>query len=272
MLRRAIELGINWIDTAAGYGQGKSETNLGRALQQIAVSQAIHVATKVRLQPDQLGNIADAVRRSVDESLHQLRISSIELIQLHNGLTAKRGDEPFSLTPADAIGPVFSAFDKLRAQGLVRHLGLTATGQPAAMREVVQSGGCDTIQVPYNLLNPSAGRIVDASFVETDYGNVFDDAAARNMGVFAIRVFAGGALLGNAPSAHTLTTPFFPLDLYERDQQRAQELGLSRAAVKEAALRFVVDDRRVHSGIVGFGDLDEVEEAIRIVGGIKAGA
>ncbi len=185
----------------------------------------------------------------------------------------QRDDEPFSLTPADALGPVLSAFEKLRVQGLIRHIGLTATGQPAAMREVIRSGQFDTIQVPYNLLNPSAGRLVDSSFVETDYGNVMDDAAAMSMGVFAIRVFAGGALLGNEPSAHTLKTPFFPLDLYKRDQHRAHQLGLSPAAVKEAALRFVLDDRRVQCAIVGLGNVDEVEEAIRSVGGLpKAGA
>src|SRR5438876_6693253 len=62
-VRKAIELGINWIDTAPGYGQGASETNIGRALADLGATELLHVATKVRLTPDQLTNIRDAVRR-----------------------------------------------------------------------------------------------------------------------------------------------------------------------------------------------------------------
>src|SRR5262245_23576891 len=68
-LRRAVELGINWIDTAPGYGSGKSESNIGRALLEVNDREKLHLATKVRLQPDQLANIPDAVRRSIDASL-----------------------------------------------------------------------------------------------------------------------------------------------------------------------------------------------------------
>jgi len=82
------------------------------------------------------------------------------------------------------------------------------------------------------------------------------------MGIFAIRVFAGGALLGHEPSAHTYKTPFFPLDLYQRDRQRAAEVARG-GSLKEAALRFVLDDIRVHSAIIGFGSPEHVEELIR---------
>src|SRR4029079_2128414 len=102
--------------------------------------------------------------------------------------------------------------------GLVRFVGLTGTGQPDAMREVVRSGEFDTLQVPYHLLNPSAGRDVPTDFGEMHYGNIIADCAEQRMGAFAIRVFAGGALVDRPPSAHTLKTPFFPLPLYERDR------------------------------------------------------
>jgi aryl-alcohol dehydrogenase-like predicted oxidoreductase len=83
------------------------------------------------------------------------------------------------------------------------------------------------------------------------------------MGVFAIRVFAGGALLGNPPSAHTLKTPFFPLDLYERDRRRAAQLRDilgSRANLNAVALQFVLGHPAVTSTIIGFrapGQLDD---------------
>src|SRR5919206_3512542 len=53
-VRRAVELGVNWFDTAPGYGQSRSEANLGRALRQLGAAGAVHVATKVRLAPEQL--------------------------------------------------------------------------------------------------------------------------------------------------------------------------------------------------------------------------
>jgi aryl-alcohol dehydrogenase-like predicted oxidoreductase len=269
VLRRAVELGINWIDTAAAYGQGSSEANLGRALRQCRGSEAVHVATKVRLTPEQLSSAEDAVRRSVEGSLDRLGLPSVALLQLHNGITRRRGDEPSALSPGDILGPggVLEAFQRLRDQGLVRHLGLTGTGQPGAMRQVVRSGGFDTIQVPYNLLNPSAGRNVPASFEETNYGNIIADCADGNMGVLAIRVFAAGALLGQPASAHTLKTPFFPLALYERDRERAAELSNLLDAgrtMKEAALRFVLEHPHIHSAIIGFGSPDHVEDAVAI--------
>lgn len=273
VLRRAVELGINWIDTAPGYGQGLSETNLGRALNAIGGSENVHIATKVRVLAEQFLNPADAVRRSVEESLQRLGRSSVTLLQLHNGITQNRGDEPFSLSPADILAPggVLDAMRRIRDEGLIRHVGLTGTGHPTAMREVVRSGEFDTIQVPFNLLNPSAAQEVPESWGEANYGNIIADCAAMNMGVFAIRVYAGGALLGQAPSAHTVKTPFFPLALYERDQRQAAELarhlGEGRS-LKEAALRFVLEQASIHSAIIGFGAPEHVGEAVAIVGGV----
>jgi aryl-alcohol dehydrogenase-like predicted oxidoreductase len=266
VVRRALDAGINWFDTAPGYGRGASETNLGRALRALGRSASVHIATKVRLAADQLGSIGEAVRRSVEESLSRLGVSSVALLQLHNGITARRGDEPTSIMPADVLGRggVLEAFAGLRADGLVRHVGLTGTGQPAALREVVRSGAFDAVQVPYHLLNPSAGRALPAGFPETDFGNIIADCAAERMGVLAIRVYAAGALLGQAPSAHTHRTPFFPLALYERDRRRARRAAAlvgGEAALKEAALRFVLSHPSIHAAIVGFGSPDHVDEA-----------
>jgi aryl-alcohol dehydrogenase-like predicted oxidoreductase len=265
-LRRAIERGINWIDTAPGYGQGRSEENLGWVLREFDTDDDLYVATKVRLGPDDLGDIRGAVRRSVEASLARLRVPMVTLLQLHNGLTARRGDEPFSISPADVLGPggVLEAFREFQADGIVRFVGLTGTGDPGAMYAVVRAGEFDTIQVPYHLLNRSAGYDVPADFDETNYRNIIADSSVMEMGVFAIRVFAGGALLDQPPSAHTLKTPFFPLPLYERDRQRARELA-GGGSLKEAALQFVLDDGRVSSAIIGFGSPEQVDEVCDLV-------
>jgi L-galactose dehydrogenase/L-glyceraldehyde 3-phosphate reductase len=266
VVARAIEVGIIWFDTAAGYGQGKSEAALGATLRQLGASDRVHIATKVRLGDEQLADIPAGIRASVDASLARLGVSRVTLLQLHNSMTAKRGDEQTSLTPADVLGPVVDTFDRLRREGLVGHVGLTGIGQPGAMREVIRSGRFETLQIPYNLLNPSAGRAMPESFGETNYGNVIADCGATGMGVFAIRVLAGGALAGNPPSAHTLKTPFFPLDLYERDRRRAARIDESLPAgtdVREAAIRFPLGHRSISSAIIGFSDVQQVDEAAR---------
>jgi aryl-alcohol dehydrogenase-like predicted oxidoreductase len=218
--------------------------------------------------PADLESIERAVRTSVAASLNRLRMPHVTLLQLHNSITARRGDEPTSVTPDDVLGPggVLDAFEKLRQEGVVRHLGLTAIGQGPAMAEVVRSGRFATIQVPYGLLNPSAGQTMPAEFSEANYGNIIAECTKQAMGVLAIRVFAGGALLGQAPSRHTYQTKFFPLDLYQRDVRRAKELELRLAGqmtLKEAAVRFALSHPSVASAIIGFSTPEQVDEAVR---------
>src|SRR5690349_12207909 len=86
VVARAIELGVNWLDTAAGCGQGKSGAALGRGLRGLRAGNRVHVATKVRLADNLLGDIAGAMRKSVDESLSRLSLDRITLLQLHNSL------------------------------------------------------------------------------------------------------------------------------------------------------------------------------------------
>ena len=154
----ALDAGVNWFDTAAGYGAGASETNLGRVLAELKADR-VHVATKVRIPEKLRGPIEYFVRSSVMDSLQRLQLPSITLLQLHNGLTLQHSTEPASLTPSLALGEVLTAFQQLQRDGLVQHLGLTGTGEPAALREVIRSGEFATVQIPYNLLNPSAGQV-----------------------------------------------------------------------------------------------------------------
>ena len=255
-VKRALDAGIDWFDTAAGYGNGSSEANLGRVLKELGATPRI--ATKVRILDDGFDRIKECVRESVHASLVRLGVESVELLQLHNGITRSRGDEPASVSPADASAAL-AVFKKLQSEGIVRHIGLTGTGRPEALREVVRTGGFDTLQVPYNILNPSAGG-GPVPPGETDYGNIIADCAKQNMGVFAIRVLAGGALLGQPPSAHTLKTSYFPLALYERDSHRAKEMGGSAGA----AVRFVLDHPQITSAIVGYGTPNQVDTSLSL--------
>ena len=264
VVARAIERGVNWFDTAATYCEGQSEQSLGQILENLGCADRVHVATKARVMPDQLRDIGWHVIDSVTQSLARLRCNRLTLLQLHNSITAQRGDMPTSLSPQDVLGPggVLEAFERLKSQGVVSHIGLTGIGQPRALREVIRSGAFATIQIPYHLLNPSAGQTMPTGFAETDFGNVIADCKQQNMGVLAIRVFAAGALLGNKPSAHTLKTPFFPLDLYNRDlaaAKRIQDALQGRMSAHELAIRFALSHPDISAAIVGFGQPAHVD-------------
>lgn len=267
-IHRAVELGVNWFDTAATYGDGRSEENLGRMLAELGVQSRVRVATKVRILPERLDDVAAAARESLLASLRRLRLARVTLLQIHNSITARAGAQPTSITPAHvlAAGGLLEEMERLRAEGLVEHLGLTGLGEPAALAEVIDSGAFAAMQIPYNLLNPSAGRAMPEAFDQTDYGNLIDVCQRRKMGVFAIRVLAGGALAGRPPSPHTFKTPFFPVDLYRQDVARAAALArllppaMSR---EEAAVRFALSHPAIASAIIGFATPEEVDEAAR---------
>jgi aryl-alcohol dehydrogenase-like predicted oxidoreductase len=267
VVQRAIDAGINWFDTAPTYADGRSELALGNSLTELAAHDRVHLATKVRLTNDALDDIPGFVLRSMESSLARMRCARVTLLQLHNSITPHRGDEPTSVTPDDVIGPrgVLAGFELLRAAGVVKYFGLTGLGDPGSLQTVMETNQFDTVQTPFNLLNPSAGQAVGASFTETNYGNQFEHCTRHEMGVFAIRVFAGGALLQREPSAHTKITKFFPLDLYQRDLVRAQELEQTRPAERALsgdAIRFALAHPAVTSALIGFANRKEVDEAV----------
>ena len=106
-------------------------------------------------------------------------------------------------------GGVLKEFIRLKSEKLVSHIGLTGFGHNDALAQVVDSGAFETVQAPYNILNPSAGRHGVLQPEDKDYGNIIGRCASHGMGVFAIRVFAGGAVAGRPPSAHTLRLASF---------------------------------------------------------------
>lgn len=265
----AVKQGINWFDTAATYGNGQSELSLGAALSEIAVDHPLHVATKVRVNLTHESDLRPLVVASVEQSLVRLRRSRVTLLQIHNSITRNRNDQPTSITPEDVLGPrgILAGLQDVRDAGWVDHFGLTGIGDAQALRTVMESQQFATIQAPFHLLNPSALRDTPASLCDPDFGCFLRTAHEQNMGIFAIRVFAAGALLGAAPSAHTLTTPFFPLDLYRRDEERARRLANCLnldVNLRDVALRYVLAQPEITSAIIGFGELKHVLDAVRV--------
>src|SRR5438132_7851157 len=121
---RALDLGINYFDTAQMYGNGESERNLGRVLK--ALKPDCYVGTKVRLPPTERGQIGQAIAASLEASLQRLQRDSIDLFQFHNAIVGRTRGPDFG---ADAVlDEVVPAFERLRDQGKFRFFGITAVG------------------------------------------------------------------------------------------------------------------------------------------------
>ena len=263
---RAIELGINYFDTASSYGDGQSETNLGRVLKELAAD--VYVGTKFRVTTHEPGHIKGNVIASVEDSLARLQREQVDLIQMHNHVAAVA--QGGSVSPEEALGEVVDALRELRDQGKVRFWGMTAVGETAALRQVIDSGALNTIQSVYNLVNPSAGTTVPAGFDMPDYGNQIGRASGNGMGVLVIRVLAAGALSGEAtrhPVAVPTVAPIGSGRDYGQDQARAdgfrflQQEGYVGSLV-EASLRFALTNAGVSSVLVGYSSLEHLEQAV----------
>lgn len=244
----ALDRGIDYFDTAPVYGNSASERHLGETLRALDVTPFI--ATKVALELADLDDIPAAVTRSVEASIARLGVSRLPLVHLHNRVGLARAAKAdigtgAMLTVDDVLGAngVVAALERLRARGLVRHMGCCAYGGEAtAIVRLVDSGAFDTVLVHYSIANPSAWQPARAGL--RDYGRVGARAAAAGMGVIALRVLDGGALLGGK------TTP--PLEAL------AQETHQSLPAL---ALRFVLSNTQVSTALVGFSDIAQIEAA-----------
>ena len=271
-VRRALDLGINYFDTAFAYGLGKSEENLGRILNELG-AEAV-VSTKIRLEAEALSDIKGATIRAVEAGLRRLNRERVDVIQLHTRVMLERGaGKRFSLTPSDVLGPhgVVEGFKVIRDRGKVSHFGFSGLGDPKALYELVDSGEFHAFQVYYNLLNPSAGHAVPQVFSALDYGLIIDRAAAKRMGVFVIRVLAAGALTSN-PNAGGGSSPEplspgsdYPLDVQRGEKVKAA-LGLDGKGLTQAAIRFALMKPEVSTVLVGFSNTAHIEEAVACSG------
>jgi aryl-alcohol dehydrogenase-like predicted oxidoreductase len=269
-IARALEAGVNYFDTAVQYGNGESEKNLGRVLQNLRPAN-IAVGTKVRLPAVDFGRIADAVAKSLDSSLMRLSRDHVDIFHVHNAITEAGGGEALSVR--QVLDDVVPAFERLRAQGKTRFLGLTCVGETAALHQAIDSGAFDSAQVVYNMLNPSAATSLPANYPAQDYGRLFERTRAARTGVIAIRVLAGGALSGS-PARHPVASPP-PAPIgsamsYDADIARARRLsplveeGFA-ASLTEAATRFALSQNDIGTILVGMATRQQFEDALAAV-------
>jgi L-galactose dehydrogenase/L-glyceraldehyde 3-phosphate reductase len=270
VIARAIAAGVNYFDTAVQYGDGESEKNLGRVLRKLKPANVV-VGTKVRIPPDAFGGMADAIATSLEGSLARLNLDRVDIFHLHNTITETGGGAALSVR--QVLGEVVPAFERLRQQGKIGFLGMTALGDTAALQQVIDARAFDSAQVVYNMLNPSAAEALPANYPAQDYGRLFDLTQAAGVGVVGIRVLAGGALSGSAarhPIAGPAPEPIGSALRYDADVERARRLiplveeGFA-ASLTEAATRFALSHPAMGTILVGMATRQQFEDALAAV-------
>lgn len=270
VVARAIAAGVNYFDTAVLYGDGASETNLGRVLRKLKPADAI-VGTKVRIPPEKFGRIAEAITSSLEGSLSRLQLDKVDVFHLHNPITEAGGGS--ALSADQVLDAVVPAFERLRQQGKIRFLGISAVGDTAALHRVIDAGAFDSAQIVYNMLNPSAGEALPENYPAQDYRRLFDRTRAAGVGVVGIRVLAGGALSGSAerhPIASPAPEPIGSAMNYDADLDRARRLmplvneGFA-GSLTEAATRFALSHPAMGTILVGMATPQQFEDALAAV-------
>jgi aryl-alcohol dehydrogenase-like predicted oxidoreductase len=253
-LRRAIELGVNFLDTALGYGEGHSERLVGEVVR--SSSETVYVATKVPPKngqwPAPSGIQADVafpgdyVVACTEESLRNLGLETIDVQQLHVWSDEWVGQ-----------GDWLEAVEKLKADGKIRFFGVSINDhQPANAVRLIETGVVDSVQVIYNI------------FDQTPEAELFPAVQAADVGVIVRVAFDEGALTGKI----TPETEFPPGDfrngyfgggrkqeVWDRVQAIIRDLGIPIERMPEIALRFVLSHPAVSTVIAGMRSLRNVE-------------
>jgi aryl-alcohol dehydrogenase-like predicted oxidoreductase len=266
---RAVELGINYLDTAPSYGSGQSERNTGAVLR--ALRPDVIVGSKCRLSAADLADVPGALTRSVETSLSLLGIPRLDLFHLHNPIARIRSERRLGL--GDVLDAVAPAARRLQEQGKIRFFGVTALGETGALHRAFASGAIDTAQICLNLLNPTAAYPVPSGFPAQDFDQLAVLGREQGVGTIGIRVLAGGALSGEIarhPIAIPAVDPIASGPDYATDAARSRlfeplvKEGFAKS-VLEAAFRFALSTDAMSTVLIGTSDLAQLEFAAAAV-------
>jgi aryl-alcohol dehydrogenase-like predicted oxidoreductase len=252
-LHRAVDLGMNFIDTADAYGRGHSEELLAQLLK--TRRKEVILATKGGNQftvRQGLRNFdPDYIASALEASLKRLQIDTIDLYQLHN--------------PSPEVmrrGEIFERLDRCKREGKIRFYGVslekTADGLVA-----IETGKPDTLQVVYNILHQDPEE------------HLFPLAQRENIGILARVPLERGVLSGRFKN----TAEFAQKD-WRRGAFSEEGLAQTHAAVDklgflvkgdvptlaQAALRFILSNPAVSTVIPGIRTVKQVEDNIAVSG------
>jgi aryl-alcohol dehydrogenase-like predicted oxidoreductase len=171
IIHRALDLGVNYIDTSAYYGTGLSERNIGRAT--ASRRDSVFLATKT------LRRDYDGAMQDLEQSLTNLQTDHIDLWQVHNVRTI------LDWQMVTRSGGALEAFRQAKSEGTVRFIGVSGHYDPAALARAITGDELDTVLMALN-----AADVHYKSFIT----NALPQAVERDMGIIAMKVPARGRL------------------------------------------------------------------------------
>ena len=236
LLHAALDRGITYFDTAAGYG--RSEELVGKAFSGIGSSRPV-IATKVKLRASASGpelegvELAEHVRSSVRESISTLKADSLDLAQVYV--------EKDTFLREEIHGPLLESIESLTAKGMVRFWGATSYGPEDARAVISRGEPLQTIQVAYSLLDRTLER------------HVLPDCRKKGLGVVLRSVFLQGVL-----SHRTESYPQSMEPLKQNARNAAALADQFGIGLSECALRFAAFGP-AQADITLFGTFSEAE-------------
>jgi aryl-alcohol dehydrogenase-like predicted oxidoreductase len=245
-LRHAIELGLNFIDTALAYGDGHSEQLVGEVVRQI--HHKIYIASKVppknQMWPAQPGVGIDQVfpydyvMASTERSLKNLGLETIDLQQLHVWNPEWTDRDEWK-----------RAFEDIKRSGKAQAVGVSINDhQPDSALALIKTGLVDTVQVIYNIFDQSPEK------------NLFPLAVERNIGVIARVPLDEGALTGTIDPYTQFAPTDFRAGYFKGDRKKQvaehvaaiqRDLHITNGTMPEVALRFCLTPAAVTTVIPG---------------------
>jgi aryl-alcohol dehydrogenase-like predicted oxidoreductase len=224
-IHRAIELGVNWIDTAAAYGFGRSERIVGRALE--GLTERPYVFTKNSLLDDGTGHVRhslkrDSILREAEASLQRLGADAIDLYQIHWPV------------PDEDIEEGWAAMASLKEQGLVRHIGVS-NFDAGQLHRIQSIAPVESLQPPYSLIDRG---------IEDE---ILPFAQREGIGVIVYSPMGSGLLTG-AITAERIAG--MPADDWRKHDERFTEPQLSRHLALAGRLQAVADRHGTTAGAV----------------------
>ena len=224
-IHHALARGINWIDTAAVYGLGRSEAVVGRALE--GLDERPYVFTKASLLDGGNGKVVHSLKRDsiLDEaevSLERLGIDAIDLYQIHWP------------DPAADIEEGWDALAELKEQGLVRHIGVS-NFDVDQLRRIQSIAPVESLQPPYSLVDRGVEK------------EILPFAEREGIGVIAYSPMGSGLLTGKMTRERIGSLPH---DDWRKHSDRFREPQLSRHLALVERLRTVADRHETTPGAV----------------------
>jgi D-threo-aldose 1-dehydrogenase len=248
VLRTVFQSPINFLDTAAGYGDGESERRIGIALHEIGGLPADYVlATKADRHPETGEFSGEQTKRSVERSLRLLGVDRLQIVYLH--------DPEYATTTFEqmlASGGAVDTLQRYKEAGVIDAIGV-AGGPIDLEMQYVETGAFDTVLTHnrYTLIDRSATPLLDL-------------ATSRGMAVINAAPYGGGMLAKGPASWTKYMYREAPSEMVERVRQIERVCQQYNVPLAAAALQFSLRDPRITSTIVGMTRPERLEQTVQL--------